>query len=153
MMHLAESRAQARREVEWGILRSTAYFGGLTGKQMPWRTSPEAAVDMWTTKGSPSWGVGVISTPDDAIAAIDQLRQHTGGLGTYLLNVHDCASWDATKRSYELFAEYVIPHFRRANVNREASIVWAHDNSERFIGRMTQAIDEAEQKFGVAKTS
>ena len=153
MMHLAESRAQARREVEWGILRSTAYFEGLTGKQMPWRTSPEAAVDMWTTEGLPSWGVGVIGTPDDAIAAIDRLRQHTGGFGTYLLNVHDCASWDATKRSYELFAEYVIPHFRRANVNREASIAWAHDNSERFIGSMTQAIDEAKQKFGVAKTS
>lgn len=153
MMHLAETRAQARRDVEWGILRSTAYFEGLTGKTMPWRTSPEAAVDMWTTQGLPSWGVGVVGTPDDAIAAIEQLQQETGGFGTYLLNVHHCASWDATKRSYELFAEYVVPHFRNANRNREASIAWAHDNSERFIGRMTQAIDEATQKFGAVKSS
>ena len=151
MMHLAESCAQARREVEWGILRSTAYFEGLTGKQMPWRSSPETAVDMWASEGLPSWGVGVIGTPDDAIAAIEQLRRHTGGFGTYLLNVHDCASWDATRRSYELFAEYVIPHFRRANLNREARVAWTHDNSERFIGRMTQAISEATRKFSATK--
>lgn len=151
MMHLAESEEQARREVEWGILRSTAYFEGLTAQKMPWRSSPEAAVDMWVSEGLPSWGVGVIGTPDDAIAAIERLQQHTGGFGTYLLNVHHCASWEATKRSYELFAEYVIPHFRCANRNRHASLDWAHDNSERFIGRMTQAITEATQKYGSGK--
>ena len=150
MMHLAETREQARREVEWGILRSTAYFEGLTGQKMSWRSSPEAAVDEWVGEGLPSWGVGVVGTPDDAIAAITRLQEHTGGFGTYLLNVHDCAPWGATRRSYELFAEYVIPHFQGSNRNREASLEWAHDNSERFIGRMSQAITEATDKYGAA---
>ncbi|WP_116202526.1 LLM class flavin-dependent oxidoreductase [Amycolatopsis circi] len=148
MMHLAESREQARREVEWGVLGSTAYFEGLTGEKMPWRSSPGTAVDQWTTEGLPSWGVGIVGTPDDAIAAIESLQRETGGFGTYLLNVHSCAPWHATKRSYELFAEYVIPHFRQANRNREASIAWAGDNSQRFVGRMTQAIEQATQKYG-----
>ncbi len=147
MMHLAETREQARREAEWGVLRSTAYFEGLTGRKMPWRSSPEDAIDQWTTEGLPSWGVGVIGTPDDAIAAIERLQEQTGGFGTYLLNVHDCASWAATQRSYELFAVYIIPHITRANRNREGSRDWAHQNSERFIGRMTQAITEATQKY------
>ena len=153
MVHLAESREQARREAEWGILGSTAYFEGLTGEKMPWRASPESAVDQWTTEGLPSWGVGIVGTPDDAIEAIENLQRQTGGFGTYLLNVHNCASWQATKRSYELFAEYVIPHFRRANRNRAASIAWAGDNSARFVGRMTQAIDEATRKYGGADAS
>lgn len=147
MMHLAESKEVARREAEWGILGSTAYFEGLTGEKMPWRASPGSAVDKWTTEGLPSWGVGIVGTPDEAIEAIEGLQRQTGGFGTYLLNVHSCAPWAATRRSYELFAEYVIPHFRQSNRNRAASIAWAGDNSERFVGRMTQAINEAARRY------
>lgn len=148
MMHLAETRDKALRDVEAGILRSVAYFEGLSGNSLG--SSASLLVEQWTTEGLPSWGVGVVGTPDDAIAAIERLQHDAGGFGTFLLNVHDCAPWPATKRSYELFAEYVMPHFKKSNRNRVASLDWVRENSDRFIGRMTQAINEANEKYSPA---
>ena len=148
MMHLAETRERALRDVESGILRSVAYFEGLTGKSLG--SSASSLVELWTTEGLPSWGVGIVGTPEDAIAAIERLQEDAGAFGTFLLNVHDCAPWDATKRSYELFAEYVMPYFQRSNRNRVASLSWVRDNSERFIGRMTKAITDANEKYSRA---
>lgn len=147
MMHLAESVDEARRDVMWGILRSTRYFEGLTGQQMPWRHSPESAVEQWTGEGLPGWGAAVVGTPDEAIDYLERLLEKTGGFGTFLLNVHNCATPQATRRSYELFAEYVIPHFRRAKHARTASLDWARDNSERFLGAMHQAIEKAKVTY------
>lgn len=59
---------------------------------------------------------------------------------------HNCAPWEATKRSYELFAEHVVPALRGANVNRTDSLAWANANSGRFIGAMLDAIVEASAK-------
>ncbi|MEU6415973.1 hypothetical protein [Streptomyces spiralis] len=147
MMHLAETVETARRDVSWGILRSTRYFEGLTGRQMPWRCSPEAAVDQWIGDGLPGWGTAVVGTPDEAIAHLERLLDQTGGFGTFLRNVHGCAPPQATRRSYELFAEYLIPYFRRANRARTASLEWARDNSERFLGSMNQAIEQAKVTY------
>ena len=36
-----------------------------------------------------------------------------GGFGGILLLAHNWADWEATKRSYELMARYVHPHFQR----------------------------------------
>ena len=54
----------------------------------------------------------VIGTPDMAIAQLERLKEKTGGFGAYLFLGADIADWAATKRSYELFAEYVMPHFQ-----------------------------------------
>ena len=56
-------------------------------------------------------GNAVIGTPDDAIARIERLYEKTGEFGAVLLGAHDWANWENTKRSYELYARYVIPHF------------------------------------------
>jgi len=146
-MHLAETREQARREVEVGILRNTRYFEMMSGNAIPWRASAEQAVAHWTSDGMPSWGVGVIGTPEDAIARIHHVLDITGGFGTFLLNVHDCASWAATRRSYELFAEYVIPHFTGANAPRVASLEWARQHAPEFSAQMSAAIDKASQQY------
>ncbi|BBZ53850.1 hypothetical protein [Mycolicibacterium phocaicum] len=55
----------------------------------------------------------------------------------------DLADWENTKRSYELFASEVIPHFRRRNVARQASLQFAQDNSEVLIGNLVGAITKA----------
>jgi len=146
-MHLAETREQAEREMEHGILALTGYMEGLGGRKLPWSDSPRAALEWWTTKGFPVFGVATVGTPDDAIATIRALTEKTGGFGSFLFLAHNCASWEATKRSYELFAENVIPALRGANANREASIRWAGANSERFIGAMQQAIVEALERY------
>ena len=58
-------------------------------------------------------GLGVIGTPDDAVAQIDRLDEQSGGFGCYLLMHHEWARHDATLRSYELFASHVKPRFQR----------------------------------------
>jgi limonene 1,2-monooxygenase len=146
-MHLAETREQARAEVAAGILTLCGYMEGLGGRKLPWTSSPEAAIDQWTTGGFPTFGVATIGTPDDAIATIERLVGRSGGFGTFLLLAHNCASWSATKRSYELFSEYVIPAVRGLNDQRLASLRWAGDNSERFLGAMSQATAEALAKY------
>ena len=57
-------------------------------------------------------GLGVIGTPDNAIAQVERLEKQSGGFGSYLLIHHEWARHRATLRSYELFANYVKPRFQ-----------------------------------------
>jgi limonene 1,2-monooxygenase len=58
-------------------------------------------------------GVGVIGTPEDAVAKIDELyKQSNGGFGCYLMMAHEWARPEAVNRHYELFAQHVIPKFQ-----------------------------------------
>lgn len=57
-------------------------------------------------------GGGVVGTPEMAIEQIERLMDHSGGFGAYLFLGADLAPWPQLKRSYELFAEQVIPHFK-----------------------------------------
>src|SRR5258708_14347100 len=46
------------------------------------------------------------------------------GFGCILLLAHDWADWEATKRSYELFARYVLPRFEERSLWRSESMDW-----------------------------
>lgn len=146
-MHLADSREQAEAEVERGILVLNAYMERMGNRKLPWTNTAREALEHWRDNGLPNFGIPTIGTPDDAIATIEKLSAKTGGFGTFLFLAHNCADWAATKRSYELFAEYVIPACRRMNVARDESIDWVGQNSERFFGAMQQATREAIAKY------
>jgi len=146
-MHVAETRAQARAEVEHGILDLCGYMEGMSKTKLPFATSPGAALDHWTTNGLPVFGVPTIGTPDDAVATIERLAEKTGGFGTFMFLANNCATWEATKRSYALFAEYVIPAVRNMNASRHASIDYVGDNSATFFGAMQDAVREAIAKY------
>ncbi|MCU1364512.1 MAG: Limonene 1,2-monooxygenase [Ilumatobacteraceae bacterium] len=146
-MHLAETREQAEREMEHGVLALCGYFEGMGKRKLPWTNSAREAVQWWTTNGYPTFGIATVGTPDDAIATIQRLSDKTGGFGTFLFLAHNCADWAATQRSYELFAEYVIPACRKMNVARHGSIEWVGNNGERFFGAMQQATREAIAKY------
>jgi limonene 1,2-monooxygenase len=148
-MHLAETREQAERDMEHGVLTLNGYFEGMGNRKLPWTGSPREALDWWTTHGYPVFGVATVGTPDDAIATIERLSAKTGGFGTFLFLAHNCADWQATQRSYELFAEHVIPACRQMNANRADSIAWVGRNSEKFFGAMQQATREAIEKYKV----
>ena len=150
-MHLAETKEQAEREMEHGVLALCGYFEGMGNRKLPWTDSPREAVEWWTTNGYPTFGIATVGTPDDAIATIERLAAKTGGFGTFLFLAHNCADWAATKRSYELFAEYVIPACRKMNVNRDASIGWVGQNNAKFFGAMQQATREAIAKYQVPR--
>jgi limonene 1,2-monooxygenase len=83
--------------------------------------------------------VAIIGTPDDAIREIERVRQKLGGFGAVLLFGNDLAPWPAQCRSFELVAEFVKPHFTRANALRQAS----YDATAGVIGAFRQAAIEA----------
>ncbi len=87
-----------------------------------------------------------IADPDDAIAQLERLEKQSGGFGCFLQMAHNWADFAETKRSYELFARYVMPRFQHLNVNRDASMNWAAQNRPTFIGAMGNAINQEIQK-------
>jgi limonene 1,2-monooxygenase len=146
-MHLAETRERAMRDMEHGVLTLCGYFEGMSNSKMPWAGSAREALTQWTTDGFPNFGIATVGTPDDALATIDKLAEKSGGFGTFLFLAHNAADWAATKRSYELFAEYVIPACREMNAGREASIGWVGQNSGKFFGAMLEATQQAIDKY------
>jgi limonene 1,2-monooxygenase len=57
------------------------------------------------------------------------------------------ADWEATKRSYELFADEVIPYFRRSNRNRVASLDYHAAHAQQLGAGVVQAITQATQQY------
>ncbi len=142
-MHLAETREQARADMEHGLLKLVRYFGRLGNQELPYEHSVDAAIEQWTERGLTLLGCAVIGTPDDAVAQIRRLEERSGGFGTFLLVAHDCADPQRTRKSYELFAHYVIPALRDANRNRSASLEWFRRNSRRVVGDLRKALGNA----------
>ncbi len=56
-------------------------------------------------------GFAVIGTPEMAIRQVRRLQEMSGGFGTWLNLQGDWANAEATRRSYELIASEVAPHF------------------------------------------
>jgi limonene 1,2-monooxygenase len=142
-MHLAETREQARADMEFGTLKLARYQERLGGGLPAYAHSTDQMLDEWTGNGLVVFGKLTLGTPDDAIETIAQLEKQSGGFGTVLLLAHNCASPAATFKSYELFARYVMPAVNGANRARGESLDWAHANSPRFIGAMMGGIAKA----------
>jgi alkanesulfonate monooxygenase SsuD/methylene tetrahydromethanopterin reductase-like flavin-dependent oxidoreductase (luciferase family) len=108
-MHIAETKEQAMKEVEFGIDDWFDYLQKVAAAPQfcPLGDTLHERID-WVN----DTGVGVIGTPDDAIAQIENLQKQSGGAGTYLMMAHDWANWENTKKHYELFARYVMPNFQ-----------------------------------------
>ena len=121
-MHIAETREQARANVRYGLQKYLDYYQAIN----PARFSDlegRDPVDVLIETGR-----AVIGTPDDAIAQIDRLRAKQGEFGCFLQLAHNWANWDATKKSYELYARHVVPHFRGSNAHRASSYAWSYEN-------------------------
>jgi limonene 1,2-monooxygenase len=59
--------------------------------------------------GAAGAGAAVVGTPDDLVATIRTLQEVTGGFGVVVGFAHDWANREATFRSWELLARYVVP--------------------------------------------
>jgi limonene 1,2-monooxygenase len=57
-------------------------------------------------------GAGVIGTPERAREQVQRMWDQSGGFGCMLQMGHEWANPAATKRSAELFAAEVMPHFQ-----------------------------------------
>ncbi|MBK5288984.1 MAG: LLM class flavin-dependent oxidoreductase [Acidimicrobiia bacterium] len=138
-MHLAETREQAEREVEYAIAPFSKYFthvlpgGPVTG------TTPAEIIE--NNKAS---GFAVIGTPEDAVAKIEELVDASnGGFGAFLLFDHNWVRPDAKFRSYELFAQYVMPRFTGQLAPVQASHDWVTGSGGLFVDRAATAIAKA----------
>jgi alkanesulfonate monooxygenase SsuD/methylene tetrahydromethanopterin reductase-like flavin-dependent oxidoreductase (luciferase family) len=112
-MHIAETKEQAMKEVEFGIDDWFDYLQKVAAAPQfcPLGDTLQERID-WVNQT----GVGVIGTPDDAITQIENLQKQSGGAGTYLMMAHDWANWENTKKHYELFARYVMPNFQGSTI-------------------------------------
>ena len=116
-VHLAETREQAVEEIRSGAGEwMFEYVQALTGRPAPVPGPKHMAVDQMIEAGS--WVVG---TPDDLIEFIRGLEDRTGGFGTFLAWGHEWAGPEATLRSLDLFARFVMPQFQGSLEGLQAS--------------------------------
>ena len=143
-MHIAETREQARKDVEWGFHRWVDYYRHVA-------TLPLAPEGVDPIQAMIDSGFAVIGTPDDAAEQIERLIERSGGFGAFLHLSGNWADTAATKRSYELFARYVAPKINRVNVNREASEAFLRSNHERFAASMKAAVGDKIDQYMAEK--
>jgi limonene 1,2-monooxygenase len=136
-IHVAESREQAVEEVNRGFGKYLHYAyslrpDGPTAFGLP----PEIA--MTNVEELHRTGKASIGTPDDAVALIERFWAKTGGFGAILILAHNWANFEATKKSFEMFARYVMPKFAMRNNTRDSSLDWIRGQREEF-GRTSKA--------------
>jgi limonene 1,2-monooxygenase len=108
--HVAPTREQARKDVEFGLKNFTRYFTEVA----TFPIIPPEIED--PCEYLISQGLACIGTPDDCIQHFERLwKGSNGGFGAVLLLAHNWADWDETRRSYELMGRHVHPHFQRGS--------------------------------------
>lgn len=141
-MHLAETREQARANVRFGLEKWVEYFSKISPLTQNADFEGEGdLVDRLVNSGR-----AVVGTPDDAIQQIERLEAKQGHFGAFLQLAHNWAPFEATKRSYELYARHVAPRFNDSNRGREASLGWATEHAGEFMGAAASAVMATIQK-------
>lgn len=132
-IHIAETREKARENLRYGFTKWLAYQNA----QDPSRYAVPNDVDPldWFFEKD----LGVVGTPEDAIRVIERLQAKQGWFGCFCQHSVDWADFEQTKRSYELVARYVMPHFAKANQSRAASLEFLRDNQPKFIAQQRAA--------------
>jgi limonene 1,2-monooxygenase len=145
MTHLAETKEQAFKDMEFGLQNWVDYSHHVLPAS-PFQNDGEDPL---------KWGMEnkllIVGTPEDAIKEIERAREMAGGFGTFLFFGHNFVPWEATKRSYELAARYVFPHFKNTNVPRQESYDIAHSGHEKLQADFMQAVDKASGAYKDSK--
>ena len=134
-MHIAETKDKAIEQIRFGLEKWIYYFKEIANLPMVPDDFKGDPVEAYLALGQ-----AVVGTPDDAIERLQQLVDESGGFGCFLLMAHNWARWEDTKRSYELIARYVVPHFQQLNVNRQASMDWVRSNKTEFTSQTRAAV-------------
>ena len=129
--HLAPTRQQAREEARDGLLHWHNEYTVKTLQRPGARAFPTAdkAVDVMAFSEN---SILVIGTPDDMIEAIQKMVEITGGFGAVIGFVHDWVSREENFRSWELFANYVIPEVNGMLAQYRESQQYVIDHRESF---------------------
>ncbi|RZK02473.1 MAG: LLM class flavin-dependent oxidoreductase [Novosphingobium sp.] len=137
-MHIAATREQARKDVEQGLARWVEYFDRVAPAGMRGMSGAGDPAELLVNAGR-----AVIGTPEDAITMIERLQAKQGAFGVILFQSHNWAEWEETKKSYELYARFVMPHFAGTNRNRQASYAALESNIDRLESERTKGAEAA----------
>ena len=132
-MHIAETVEQAKENCKYGLRWVWDYLSHIIPVGDPSGPPPPTDIDEFVDQANET-GRMVIGTPEMAIAQIERLQEKTGGFGCYLFLGADIADWHQTLRSYELFAERVMPHFTGQLAGPQASY-------DRVVGAGSKWVD------------
>ena len=132
-MHIAETVEQAKENCKYGLQWVWDYLSHIIPVGDPSGPPPPTDIDEFVDQANET-GRMVIGTPEMAIAQIERLQEKTGGFGCYLFLGADIADWHQTLRSYELFAERVMPHFTGQLAGPQASY-------DRVVGAGSKWVD------------
>jgi len=149
-VHIAETREKARENVRFGIQKWLHYFAYVG--HLPLAATGEGSVDS-DIDSLIGAQIAVIGTPDDLVEQIERLQQKSGGFGVFLDMAHNWADFEQTKRSYELIARYVMPHFQ-GQANRQGEAYrWAMAKKPELVARRQVGIDRAFQNHAAEQKS
>jgi limonene 1,2-monooxygenase len=101
---------------------------------------PDELLGQIAGRGAEGTGAAVVGTPDEMVTAIRKLQEVTGGFGTVLGFAHDWANREATLRSWELFARYVIPEINGTSANQRNSAQFLIDHQKELMAGAGAAI-------------
>ena len=137
-MFLADTDAEARAALRFGYEQISDYLTHVLPVPRPPRMSLDERIDAANASGAV-----VIGTADRAIAQIERLLAQSGGFGTFLINGGYWGDLDATLRSYEIFANRVIPHFNGQLAAPTRSFEWTMDDTRDWDGQARRAVAKA----------
>jgi limonene 1,2-monooxygenase len=151
LCHIAETAEQARRDVEYGIEHWFNYFQEIAAfpqMSMPGQNAKEM-IDFINDSG-----FGAIGTPEMCKAQIERLwTQSDGGFGAYLMLAHNWANFDATRKSYELIAREVFPHFQGQHVSTMNAAMRAQKMRPELAEVHAKAVETAQDIYAAEKES
>jgi limonene 1,2-monooxygenase len=145
-MHIAETEKQALEDCRYGFMNIMTYLSHIIPMKPGNATTYEEIIQETNEKGS-----GVIGTPEMAIAQIERLQKQSGGFGCYLALGVDFADWKATLRSYELFAQYVMPHFKGQLAPLHASYDRVIGAGDKYTAATAHAIQKAMNEYAMER--
>jgi limonene 1,2-monooxygenase len=145
LCHIAETKEQAYRDMEYGMAHWFDYFQAVAA--FPQMAVPGENLEEMITFVNDS-GFGAIGTPDMAVAQIERLmEQSNGGFGAYLLLAHNWADPAATRRSYDLIAREVMPHFQGHHLPTMAAQQRAREQRPELADVHMKAVEDMTQQY------
>ncbi len=152
-MHIADTVEQAMENCRYGLKWQYEYLSHISPSAIEVPDDIDGLARVLNETGR-----AVIGTPDMAAAQIQRLIDRSGGFGTYLFQGADFADWNATLRSYQLFAEEVAPRFdgtlKPVQTSYERVIGQSEDNRNATAAARLAAQDQWEkERAGSASTS
>jgi limonene 1,2-monooxygenase len=159
MIHVAETREQAKLEVERQLPAFAAYSAGVSERTFEW-LQPDT--DAPVPEGPPtideiiaafgSTHIACIGTPDDAIEMINRIVDVTGGFGKLLLFAGtDWTDQQALNRHLELFSREVFPAFQGTSAPLIRAMERALATREERVAEQRASISEAQRSYGSEK--